>query len=256
MKDAVVFAGYFPDENSLLVAREFIDFFNNHFPDCDFYFGTNPSRLAGTFEFLVRSSGLNADFGVARNELIVDSDASAYQEGLRLLKRRSENYRYIYFFHSKGATNKNSHATRQVFMNFFKDRNRIEHFLSAPTVGSYSLFLAKGKTTYPDAFNGLYKFELPYFYSYNYFHTIYAALAKPILDFIDNCDKGFLNTNIGEWCDRWFFERDFIQVVWRTGLYPATETLVKWDGCADLTPEILSFDIEEHKKLIGKQHLK
>ena len=247
MRDAVVFAGYFPSANSLLVAQEFIRFFKTYYGDCDFFVGANPSGFADSFELLFRHSGLNTEFSIAPKELVVDSDASAFQAALGLLKRRTKSYRNVYFFHSKGATNRNSAETRKLFLKFFQNRNRITAALSLDGIGTYSLFLGKHANYFEDKLSDFFNFQRPYFYSYLYFHTIFAARAQPLLQFIDTCKSEFWSINLGNFGDRYFFERDFTHVIWREGLCPFTEYYVDWNNGLQVNEKILLSNYDNYR---------
>lgn len=237
--DCVVFAGYFNSVNSKNIANEFSSFFKEHYEDCDFYIGINPCRYG---EYFIKSiSELQIkSVGYVPNNLVIDSDASAYQFALRSL--RNKDYNIAYFFHSKGSSTNNT-ACCQSLLNFFKNRDKITQLLKIN--GSYSAYLGKLLGRIGDPFSDFFKFDREMFYGYLYFHTIYALKFLPLKNFIDNCKETFFDTRIK---DRYYFERDFPHVIWRQGYYPTCEHFVNWNGCLRPAEYDLSEDIIEYNK--------
>ena len=243
-KSAVVFAGYFPTPFSLAVGEEFIAYFRQHYADCHFYVGLNPAACNQDFLRLLATSGLQYEVRIVPESLVVDSDASAYQAALLLLRDgERQDFDVLYFFHSNGATNPTSKQLREFFLPRFADRARIEAAFSHETVGSYSLFLGKSKNPFIDQLGEHYVFDRPYFYTYLYFHTIYALRARPVLDFVHGCQRSFFDVKLVE---RYFFERDFPHVVWRQGFVPASEFLVDWNMCFPASEVDFSADARAH----------
>jgi len=240
-KSAVVFAGYFPTPFSVLVGKEFIDYFAAYFSDCHFYVGLNQAECNEQFVALLAQSGLSYELRIAPSELTLNSDASAYQAALAQLRDSCRtDFDYIYLFHSKGATNVESKKLRDHFLPRFANRSHVEAVLDMDRIGSYSLFLSKSKLRFEDQLSEYFPFERPYFFTYLYFHTIYAFRAQPVLDFVYGCKAEFFNTNLK---DRYFFERDFPHAIWRQGYAPFGDFIVNWNdgfpaGEVDLNSDI------------------
>lgn len=252
MISIVIFAGYFPTEESIDSGRDFLKLFQENYADCMFFIGLNPADKNEEFINLLEKSGLNFLHDTTPENLIIDSDASSYQTALRLAIRwfhKNENskpkIKNSYFFHSKGATNPTSISIRKLFIEFFERREYIEKILDSPTIGSYSIFLGKIKER-EYHLNKISKFlDVPYFYTYLYFHTIFAVKGDALNLFLQHCTEDFFSTNLQ---DRYFFERDFLHMIWGQGFIPYAEKIVDWNN--GFNPQDIDFEED------SKQHLR
>jgi hypothetical protein len=95
-----------------------------HFEDCDVYVGINygfrikkprvrrkplKERLkdAELWKQELLKTGLNVNIIDVPASLEATSDASAYQQALKLYRQEGKKYRYCYFMHTKGITRRN-----------------------------------------------------------------------------------------------------------------------------------------------------
>lgn len=247
-KDAVVLSAFIPDRKALTIGLDYIDFIKEYFKDADIFVGMNPSAYMKFWLYeLKKDNILNVKELVTDERLVIDSDASSYQSACNLLRNSRNKYNLVYFIHTKGVTSGSNERYR--YFDLFKNRIKINNIFLDKDIGTYSYYIGKHRNIFNDVLNEIYTFERPYFYSYLYFYTFYVLRGEPLQNFLNKCSTCFftnnLITNFGG--DRYYFERDFPQVIWRQGYKPAYIEKVCWnDG-------IINFNVEEDwKKYVGK----
>src|ERR1700722_5669283 len=101
-KNAVVFSTWMPSQyahrNGL-----YLSYIRDFFGDCDVYIGVN----VGTdliWVDQIESIFPDANVALVDPEMAVDSDVSGFQAALKLVKDSGNEYKNIYFMHSKGIS--------------------------------------------------------------------------------------------------------------------------------------------------------
>lgn len=143
MKKAVIFASYIPTKDKLYIGEEFLDLFDKLYSDYDLYVGVNPSCE----EWIKLLEKKSINYKITEEKFVINSDVSAYQSALRLLKESANEYDLYTFAHTKGVTS-NAHTFRkQVFDQFLTKNLEIEKiFKDDDTVGLFSLWVTKCST--------------------------------------------------------------------------------------------------------------
>jgi hypothetical protein len=230
MNSCVLFSCTITKHSRLHVLREFIEALSRNFKNSDVFVGINYNSLPET-ENILKSSGLKIK-GIERasEELYTESDASAYQAALRLLKKSRYTYDFYWFVHTKSGVNKHSDSLKKWYIhNLLSKKENIEEFLKAmPEVGSYGLLgveYDKNKVYLEKDCeiklieNELSK-ELPYTHAnFFYLHTIYVLTKNPLSRFFELTTQEWFNTKL----DRYYFEGIFPFIVSRTGYFPYVE---------------------------------
>ena len=86
-KKCIIFASHIPTPNKLYVGKQFLDKFVESFHDYDIYIGINNSCDEWAKMIEDYSDKLNIFYEITPLNLLINSDASAYQTALRLLKK-------------------------------------------------------------------------------------------------------------------------------------------------------------------------
>jgi hypothetical protein len=226
MKNAVIFAGYFPHPHRIDI---YLENLKKHFSDCDFYIGLN-SSFPGTEEYL-NKKGFNNIIHVP-TRLEINSDASAFQAALLLFRAKNIEYDNIYFLHSKGT----SYVTdvqwqgscNDYFVGFCIRRHLVDEAIKLDGIGGVSYVGRKHPMD-----NGGYSIAIDelrpnpkqtHVDDIMSLITFYAIKGNIIKDFVYNCREEFFNTKMS---DRYFFESSFPLVVDKAGY--KRHHLVMWD---------------------------
>lgn len=135
MNKAIIFASYIPTKEQIYIGLEFLDLFRDLYEDYDIYVGVNPSCQ----EWLDMLNQRGINYNITPDNLIVNSDVSAYQSALSLLKKSNKKYDLYTFAHTKGVTS-NAHTFRaEVFERFLGKKFVIEKlFEQNQEIGLYS----------------------------------------------------------------------------------------------------------------------
>lgn len=162
--------------------------------------------------------------------LHIDSDAAAYVESLRLLRKSGHNHTLCYFVHTKGITSGDDDLRRTLLADLTGPRAGAA--LHGRGVGSYGPHLTISRSTEDAALmrRWLDRFvpgrafpTFPYFYA----HTIWVARGHCVIELLDHVDRDFFTTPVSEYSDRYFAERDLPHLVdMLTGLRPSYGRLV------------------------------
>lgn len=226
-KSCIVFACTIFSQDRLHVLEEFIDTFRKDFADSDLYIGINPGSVIAV-EDTLNKSNLNIVAQKRVNpELYSESDASAYQLALKLLKESGNQYENYWFVHTKGGVNSHSDYLRKWYIShFLENKIEIEQLLvSNPGIGSYGMlglefnpnFYYSEKDTQLPLFENLIIPQLPYPHiNFFYIHTLYVIKGKIIQKFLSLITEEWFTTKL----DRYYFEGVFPFIVSRSGYYP------------------------------------
>ncbi len=215
MKRALVFASFMPNVRRTL---KYTDTIKRYFPDFDVYVGIN--SCTPLFKQLLHGEGFTNTIEVDK-AIEVNSDASAYQAGLKLLKSQGKTYDAVYFTHTKGASYPDDQqwivSCDSYFTGFCERRNVINEMLSAPGVGGVSYV---GRA---EPMNGSgYSTDVARYYQPRFedvkdimsLTTSYAIKGEVLHQFLDTVDPKFFTDKL----DRYFFETSFPLIVDKFGL--------------------------------------
>jgi hypothetical protein len=226
-KSCILFACTILSEDRLHVLTEFIEQFQLNFSDSDLFIGINPGSIP-VVEELILDSGLRIKaMSRVSEELYTESDASAYQLALNLLKQSGDRYEYCWFVHTKGGVNSHSDYLRKWYIdNFLEDRFRIENLMrDFPNIGSYAMLGVEFdcNRTYSEQDELLPIFskevtkDFPFpFIEYFYIHTLYVIKGNIMENFFSILPQEWFNTKL----NRYYFEGVFPFLVSRTGYLP------------------------------------
>lgn len=253
MKTCVIYAAYIPDSTRLNVVREFFSIFKNHFSDVDFYIGINPGSVPNLPD-VIKEYELNTTICHVPESRYTKTDASAYQEALKVLKDDNKQYDIYWFGHTKGGVNARE-GERTLYLNeFFSKRKEIEEmFKKYPKLGSYGLrgnYMSAASKKW-DVYNvdcgipicGNVKIP-PFNYTHvnwSYVETMYTLKGEPVEAFIKQSPLEFFNTKL----DPWYFETVMPWVPSRCGYFPYVKQKRCYWNTADL-PDTTKSWIEEN----------
>jgi hypothetical protein len=226
-KSCIVFACTIYTEDRLFTLKEFLHQFEKNFTDSDIYIGINPGTLPSVEKILQESNLSIVAVGRASSELYTQSDASAYQVALKLLKDSGRTYDTIWFLHTKGGVNSHSDYLRKWYIdNFLEDKSYIENFLADnPGIGSYGLLGVEYNTdkqyletdTEVALFQNILSKEFPYTHvNFFYIHTLYVIKGEVLNKFFSTITGKWFNSKL----DRYYFEGVFPFIVSRSGYFP------------------------------------
>jgi hypothetical protein len=215
MSNAVVFAGWFPN---LERSNYYINDMKKHFKDEDVYFGVNPSST--NFHKTLGLIGYD-NVSITPDNRVVNSDASAFQTALELLKKSNKTYETIYFLHTKGMSYNNQawfSSYDSYYLGFFRHLQQINTILkNEENVGGVS-YVGRNEPMHGSG----YSLALDKYYDFGENNqtsnimsliTFYAIRGKIIKEFIDNCNTSFFTDTL----DRYFFETSFPLIVDKMG---------------------------------------
>lgn len=226
-KYAVIFSSHIPDENNLWVGVDILNKIKLHLPGADIYAGVNPSPYVDEWiEVLSESTDF---YEITPENLTVKSDASSYQTALRLYHKYNKEYDLVWFVHTQGTKSGLHHAREEHLQKIVVNSNKvIDYFNTNELLGGYTSDYAPAPWIYyedkPLADKILDKYMD---FKYNCFRyitngTTYVIRGNILNNFLNNCNYDFLSKPITVYdfqteTDLYFFERDFMQIVPRSG---------------------------------------
>jgi predicted subunit of tRNA(5-methylaminomethyl-2-thiouridylate) methyltransferase len=214
-KSAIVFAGWFPN---LERSPFYINDMKKNFKNIDVYFGVNPSNT--NYHKTLNLIGYD-NVAITSPERVVDSDASAFQSALELLKNSGNQYETIYFIHTKGISYKDDAAWmssyESYYLGFFRQLAEIEKVLEknesvggVSYVGRVEPMNGSGYSTVLDKYFDFGNNAVANIMS---LLTFYAIRGKIVNEFIQNAKPEFFTDKL----DRYFFETSFPLIVDKMG---------------------------------------
>jgi hypothetical protein len=224
---AVVFAAYPVDLAAFDLCVMYLDTIRENFPDADVFVGINPAGRGGHVGALrEHAESLGMKVSITPPRLVLDSDASAFQSALFAMRQTVKEYNLIWFGHSKGATTKTFGAAHDQMNNFFGRREQIEaHFTGRPGIGVYGREVA----ILPNPIDVISPYKTRKFapQPFMILNTFFVCLGRPVLHFMRSCNPSFFYDPLP---DRYFFERDFYQLVLQEGYQLSPGKMVQLDG--------------------------
>lgn len=229
MKSCVVFAVSIFDPSKLYVLHEYMTVFKKHYSDCDLYIGINYGSI-NQVEEVIKSYELSTHLTRIPHHLYCESDASAYQGALNILKNSGSRYDLYWFAHTKGAVNYRPFERSLYINEMFSNRIEIESmFEKYEYLGSYGLRAVSTSAAGDDwsTFNRDHQIQicsndiikdLPATHvDWSYIETMYALNKKSVETFLDLTKDVFYSTKIQERC---YFEVIFPWIATRCGYFP------------------------------------
>lgn len=225
-RNAVIFASYMPYEKRI---STYIDILKR-FGDCDIFVGINQGTNVDITNKWKESLKVISNITVidVPKELEIDSDASAYQQSLKLYKQSNKKHDYIFFLHTKCVTHEESKFIFDKSMyldNFINEKNNIIRFLENNK--NYGGYFSIGKRNFDYSvakkrMEKYFKFKHDCDTLLNY-HTLYVIRGEIVFDFVNTCEKSFFTDNLQY---RWFFEDTFPLIVDGSGYKRFTKYLL------------------------------
>jgi hypothetical protein len=215
MKRALIFAAYMPNVRRTL---KYTDTIKRYFHDCDVYIGIN--SCTPVFKQLLHGEGFTNTIEVDRS-IEVNSDASAYQAALKLLKSQGKQYDTFYFTHTKGASYPDDQqwivSCDSYFTGFCERRSIMNDKLREPNVGGVS-YVGRAEPMN----GGGYAADIAKYYNPQFSEvadimsltTSYVIKGEIVHQFLNTVKPEFFTDRL----DRYFFETSFPLIVDKYGL--------------------------------------
>jgi hypothetical protein len=115
----------------LPVAKEYLDIIKKNFSDCDIYIWINYGSIKEWVDLIQEyKQYLSITYSFVEEYLNINSDASAYQLWLRLLKDSWKEYNLVRFFHTKWVTKNRDYIRQEIYNRFLNRRTFISMILA------------------------------------------------------------------------------------------------------------------------------
>jgi len=223
MKKLVIFASHIPSDDQIYIGEDILQKIKTYLGEnVDIFAGVNPSPSLDKWLDILYKYTNNIE--VTPSNLIINSDASAYQSALRHYKNHIKNYDLVWFLHTQGTGSGNHEARERHLDTLLYDVSNAINVFKDESVGVYghSLVPLPNYDT-PSEWDflldrfGVTRKNRPIrcFFS----GTMWIMRGNILNHFLNNCSDDFFNgllynsagsMDVG---DRWFFERDFIHIV-------------------------------------------
>ena len=218
-KTAIVFAVYAANEHGLNVFLKIMNQIEQLFSDARIFVGINPCQMQSVLIRYLNNSRLNLTYDITPAELVLDSDASAFQTALRMLLKSQASYGLIWFIHTKSSTNFSHEPTLDWLLhNLVRNRLRVEESFLNPSVGACGVDIVIHPEPIQDVISQYKNYPFSQL-QLMYLFTFYVIRGGIVHDFIETCSNSFFSQKINS--DRYFFERDFYQIAFMSGHIPA-----------------------------------
>lgn len=184
-----------------------------YLPNCDYYIGINNDF--DWYNSLLLSSGLNIKTieRVPQN-ILVPSDASAYQAALKGYKNCKEKYDNVYFIHNKGSSHYDWQKRGHDYVwGFLQNLKQIDELFKDEQCGGFSNWGEINEGVWDDQLNEFYEFKYKKGIDIMWLCTLYAIKGHVLDNFILNCNESFFTKQL----DKYFFEAAFPSIVDRQG---------------------------------------
>jgi hypothetical protein len=132
-KEAILFSAFVPNKDSLQAAKTTWDVIVRDYSDCDVFMGINPPLLPKWVEEIHKHP--NVTFEMVPDNLVVNSDASAFLTALKLYRERNQEYKTVWVGHTKGTTRWSDSVLRMVDLFWTKREKHSKHLHDNSWVG-------------------------------------------------------------------------------------------------------------------------
>lgn len=238
MKNCIIFASHIPSPDKLYIGKEFLDKFYKLFYDYDIYVGVNNSCNEWVNLLDEYSKKLNLKYDITPENLLVDSDCSAFQTALRLLKKNNKKYKFCWFGHTKGATSGDDDFRKEVFDLFWDNREKIESKMLKETASLYSPYVTLNPPGYGENLLSPLLTHTRKVNQLTSLYTFWVHFGEVIEYFLNNHGQNFLTENITHMCgvdgqqyNRYFFESEFPLIYQKT---PLPQKVLYTRFCSDV----------------------
>lgn len=227
-KFAVILASHIPSSDKIWIGEDILKKIKEFLPEADIFVGINPSSCMDEWVNIIKN--YTDKYEVTPNELVINSDASAYQSALRLYKKNNKNYDLVWFLHTQG-TKSSRHEVRESHLKTLLNEydKVIDLFETDKMLGAYGNTITPlpwcwsnyvpGNGTESDFY--LKRFGLEFVNDpirCFLVGTMFVIKGDVLNNFIFKCNDSFFNEvlhnpHTNGQGDPWFFERDFIHIV-------------------------------------------
>lgn len=251
MRPGIVLASFPVSQYALDLGKTFLNIYEEYFPDAVLYVGINPSSYNDQWMNMLKHSSIETYYNLTPDRLILNSDASAYQTALRLVKEKNIEHDILWFNHQKSVAHADVRCITDRHMDgLMRNRHQIEQlFMNDPMLGVYALegwgidhdkMNAGNEEDYTSRY-----LEFPYsVLKIATVYTFYAVRCTPVKILLEQSKK-FLNEQLPH---RYFFENDFCELIFRQGYIPYIE---KWI-CDNLGHKLAQNTRERFDKIINE----
>ena len=229
MKNCILFAAGLSDSGKLYIIDELLTALKINLPEADYYVGINSYSFEGTSEAFLSHINPVAMEKVSP-ELYVESDTSAFQLAMKLLKESKRKYDLFWFVHTKGGYHARDERRKLYIEKFIGRAWVIENmFREFPGLGIYGLqgvaksaggikWSAYNKDHIIDICGNVSHDRFRYTHvNWSYIETFYAIRGDAVNHFLDITDDDFYNSKISDIC---YFETIIPWIPTRMGLFP------------------------------------
>jgi len=224
--NCILYAVFLPNPDKDYVLNEIFSYFLNFDPSAQIFIGIQYNSVPET-ENILKSINPNLNLSLRRvpSHLLIDSDASSFIQALQLYSESLMNFDKCYFVHTKSITTHNDPMRFQMF-NLLFNKKTVQTFFNDKSIGSYGPFLTltdvqediKKMSSVKKFTPLLLTFPVMEYYYINTFFVLKNFILK---NFIQTVSPLFFKTNVLQFSDRWFFERDFFHIVDMQGFKPS-----------------------------------
>lgn len=223
--NCVLFACYLPSLEKVDVVQEILGTIKyKEGEGTTVFIGIQNNSIPETEAIIKRIAWpLKIEITRVRDDLAIDSDASAFMAALDLYRKSSAPFNLCYFVHTKSITTGADHLRTHLLALLFNTKTITEK-LSNENVGSYGPFITliqeSKQLSCLKRFTKKNTFTVPpmgYFYP----HTFFVIKNKILKRYVLGIDSRIFNTPIGLYSDRYLFERDFPHIVDMMGYEPS-----------------------------------
>ena len=228
-RTAIIFASHIPSRDKIWIGEEIIDKITNNVSDSYVIFsGINPSDSTQDWVELLRRQ---TDYiEITPNHLIVKSDASAYQSALRAYSSQIGKFDIIIFLHTQG-TKSGNHRARNSHLDCLLNKYQLaKNEIFSKGTGLYCNTLVPvdlESAGTGGVWNALDAYCSWPYRAWKWFPagTMYMMRASILDNFLKRTNPNFLNELLLSG-NPWFFERDFPQIVIRSGFLMKSRYLI------------------------------
>ena len=223
MRSAVVFAAYIDDAAYFPMFDKNMEIFRSEMRECRFYVGINPCRQQDAIIARFERAGLDFQARIVPDALALQTDASAYQAALSLLRADGADCDLVWFSHTKGATSRTyGDLSAQLIELYLKSETVRDFFMSHAQHGLY----ATSGTVYPKK-RGLIEKYCAMRYPcllLTPLYSCYVLRGNLVRFFLRHCVEEFFTQRLPS---GHFFEFDFPQIAFQQGYLPYVQQVVQ-----------------------------
>ena len=223
LKTCVLIATHIPNIDKMYVGESLLQRIKLNLPAADLIVGINPSDVQNEWISIVKQ--YTDLWELTPQHLVINSDASAYQTALRIYNKNLKNYDFVWFLHTLGTSTGYDDIRELHLKNLLDDKDNFIFAKDHRYIGGYCSWLSPAPYLYMDT---IYDTVINRFGQFNYTNFRYLAggtmyvlkgsvLNKILLNVNDSLLNELLWVHSIDTGDKFFFERDFITAVYKSG---------------------------------------